>query len=410
MAAWRLCGLDARHTAAAVDADRHVAVDGGAAHDAVLIAVIVDRVVLRRAVVPDRDVAGLPAPAHGVFGRGDVRLEQVEQLLAVIFRQADEALHEIAEHQRALAGFRMDAHDRMLGLVDRSGEDLVEMLSIGLGGARLHRVVVGVAVDGPELVGEPLQRRRQIEIGRGRIRPDGVAAERRDHDAAQHRYLRIGVDEGDVGVPLVGASATPAGIELQDRRRALDRADGRMRHQLAEPDGEAFLLGVVEMVLVAKEDDLVLEQHLVDGADRLVGQIARQLDVPDLGAEPRRTLDDIGARDDVIDGCRLGHDRASLTAIPCDEAPPCADRRNDGGDKRNHFRLRALLRRNVLRQTAGVRNIDHRDPIWSMMNALALRPAIVKAISRQSMKRNQLCFRRRATNASPPMPTLKHLQ
>lgn len=33
------------------------------------------------------------------------------------------------------------------------------------------------------------------------------------------------------------------------------------------------------MALVAKEEDLVLEQHLVDRTDCLIGQVARQLDV-----------------------------------------------------------------------------------------------------------------------------------
>ncbi len=58
-----------------------------------------------------------------------------------------------------------------------------------------------------------------------------------------------------------------------------------MRHQLAEPDGKPLLLGIVEMVLIAEEDDLVLEQHLVDRSDGLVRKIARELDVPDFGAD-----------------------------------------------------------------------------------------------------------------------------
>ena len=208
------------------------------------------------------------------------------------------------------------------------------MLAVGLGGARFHRIVVRVAVDRPELVGEPLQRRRKVEIGRGRIRPDGVAAERRDHDAAQHRYLRVGVNKGDVGMPLVGTSATPARVEFQDRRRALDRADGRMRHQLAQPDSETFLLRIIEMVLVAKEDDLVLEQHLVDRADRFIGQIARQLDILDLRAEPCRPFDDIRAGDDVINGGRLGHDHASPPRSLLVTAPPGTGRGDGGGDER----------------------------------------------------------------------------
>jgi hypothetical protein len=45
-----------------------------------------------------------------------------------------------------------------------------------------------------------------------------------------------------------------------------------------------------------------------------------------------------------------------------------------------------------------------------MMNNLALRVQIVKAIDRQSMKRNQLCFQRRAMIASSTTPALKYLR
>ncbi|SPP97844.1 protein of unknown function [Bradyrhizobium vignae] len=272
-----------------------------------LIAVVIDRVVLGRAVVPNRNVAGPPGPAHRIFRRRDVRLEQLEQLLAVIFRQADEALDEIAEHERALAGFGMDTHHRMLGLVDGAGEHLVEMLPVRLRRPRLHGVVVGVAVDRPEPVGELAQRCRQVAISRRRIRPHGVTAIGRDHHAAQHRNFRIGVDEVDVGVPLIGTAANAAGVQFQDRGRAIGGADGRMRYKLAEPDRKALLLGIV--ALVAEEDDLVLEQHLVHGADDVVGQIARQFYVPDLGADPCRALDDVGARNDVVDGGRAAHVR-----------------------------------------------------------------------------------------------------
>src|SRR5579883_1316968 len=149
----RLGSLDPGDAGAAIDADRHLSVERDAADHAVLIAIIVHGIVLRGTIVPDRDVALPPAPAHGVFGRGDMRLEQIEQLLAVVFRHPEEALYEIAEHERPLAGLRMDPNHGMLGLIDRAGEDLVEMLSIGFAGALLHRIVIGVAVDRPELVG-----------------------------------------------------------------------------------------------------------------------------------------------------------------------------------------------------------------------------------------------------------------
>jgi hypothetical protein len=65
---------------AAIDADRDIAGDGGAAHDAALIAVIVDRDMLGGAVVPDRDIARLLAPAHGIFQSRHMALQQVEEM------------------------------------------------------------------------------------------------------------------------------------------------------------------------------------------------------------------------------------------------------------------------------------------------------------------------------------------
>src|SRR4051812_21182557 len=50
--------------AASVDADGHVAVDRHPEEPARVLAVVVDRAVLGGAVVPDRDVAGRPPPAH----------------------------------------------------------------------------------------------------------------------------------------------------------------------------------------------------------------------------------------------------------------------------------------------------------------------------------------------------------
>lgn len=51
---------------------------------------------------------------------------------------------------------------------------------------------------------------------------------------------RLGL--GDV----VGSAAAPAGVELENRRRPVARADRRMGHELAEAAGEAFVRGIVE--------------------------------------------------------------------------------------------------------------------------------------------------------------------
>lgn len=94
------------------------------------------------------------------------------------------------------------------------------------------------------------------------------------------------------------------------------RADRRVRNQFAEPHGKTLLPRVVEMVLVAEEDDLVLEQNLVDRRDRPVREIARELDVPDLRADTCRPLDDIRARNDVVDGDCVRHVIFPKIAIP----------------------------------------------------------------------------------------------
>src|SRR4051794_10283968 len=50
-----------------VDADHALSGDGGATHRAVLAVIVIDRIVLGRLVVPDRDVVRPPAPAHSVL-------------------------------------------------------------------------------------------------------------------------------------------------------------------------------------------------------------------------------------------------------------------------------------------------------------------------------------------------------
>lgn len=67
--------LDALYTAAPVDADRHVNINGDPPNDAMLVAVIVGRIMMCYVIVPDRNIALLPAPAHRVFGRSDMTLQ-----------------------------------------------------------------------------------------------------------------------------------------------------------------------------------------------------------------------------------------------------------------------------------------------------------------------------------------------
>jgi hypothetical protein len=78
----------AHDAAAAVDGHGCSSVYGDPAHHVVLIAVIVDRVVLCGAIVPNGNVTDLPLPAHGVFEPRHVILEQLEQAHGIRGRNA----------------------------------------------------------------------------------------------------------------------------------------------------------------------------------------------------------------------------------------------------------------------------------------------------------------------------------
>src|SRR5207253_9617723 len=58
--------------------------DGEPPHAAALAVIVVDRVVLRAAVVPDRERAGRPADAAGEFGPRLVRLKPFDQRAALV--------------------------------------------------------------------------------------------------------------------------------------------------------------------------------------------------------------------------------------------------------------------------------------------------------------------------------------
>src|SRR5262249_9194959 len=89
-----------------------------APHAAALAVVVVDRVVLRAAVVPDRERARHPAHAAGELVPGLVRLEEVDDRPALLLAHVAKA-HGVAAAavERLLARLGVRARDRMLGLV-----------------------------------------------------------------------------------------------------------------------------------------------------------------------------------------------------------------------------------------------------------------------------------------------------
>src|SRR5471032_473327 len=105
-------------------ANRHFALERHPPHDALLGPVIVHRVMLGRTVIPDRHIAALPAPAHGVFQTRHMALQQVEQMRRVRQRIALDTFDEVPQQQTLLTADGMYPHHRMLGLVYRRSEDL----------------------------------------------------------------------------------------------------------------------------------------------------------------------------------------------------------------------------------------------------------------------------------------------
>src|SRR5215218_9277453 len=73
---------------------RPIADDRDALHHAWLREVVRRRVVLRRAVVPEHEVAGLPTKAHLVLRVGRLAAQQIEQLVALVAVQPDDVLGE----------------------------------------------------------------------------------------------------------------------------------------------------------------------------------------------------------------------------------------------------------------------------------------------------------------------------
>ena len=267
----------ARHAAPAVDAHRRDAVERHPPHHAMLIAVVVDRIVLRRAVVPDRDVAGRPTPPHRVFRRDHVALQQREQMCRIGARQPDDPLHEVAQQQRALAGFRMDVHDRMLGLVQRRRERVAEALRFFLRCRRTSRgIVVLVRMHGPQPIREVAQFRRQVAIGRHGVGPQRIAAGRSARPPRAGSTRRISVDERHVGMPGIRAPATRR-IDLEQIGRTVLHRHRRMRDRLAQQIREGFLSGIVQMLLAAEEDHLVIVQRLANRRDLFLVDVAREM-------------------------------------------------------------------------------------------------------------------------------------
>src|SRR5262245_42705033 len=92
-----------------------VALDGDTLHHPALWVVVGRRVVLRGAVVPERDRAGLPTQPHLPLGMHRLLAQAVEQPLALFVVATDDPFgEERVDIQGLASGLRMCADDGML--------------------------------------------------------------------------------------------------------------------------------------------------------------------------------------------------------------------------------------------------------------------------------------------------------
>ena len=195
----------------------------------VRVAVVDDRAVLRRAVVPDRDVADAPVPAHRVLGPRHVVLERADDRARQVDRVTDQPVREPAEQQRALTGLGMHGHRRMLGAVDRRHELLaaLEPRRIRTAAVDAHVASARSCESTRSVSASSRNSGESVVVRVHRVGPHRVAADFGDHDAAQAREAHRLIEERHVGVP-VGRGRALRGVDLFHQRLVGRRLDRRV--------------------------------------------------------------------------------------------------------------------------------------------------------------------------------------
>ena len=162
--------------------------------------VVVERVVLDAAVVPQRQRAGLPAETAGEFGPRLVREEEVEQRRAFGLGHPGKAERVAAlDIERLAAGLGMGAHDRV------SATYAAARPRGAPSRMRSSRVLVTSALadelTADEAVEQAPQPRRQGLVGEIHVGEQRVAATRRHLAREQHRAHRRAFEIRGVGMP-----------------------------------------------------------------------------------------------------------------------------------------------------------------------------------------------------------------
>ena len=271
--------------------ERTLAFDLGAMHDAPRARIERVAAMHDAPVVPEDEIAGAPlvAPAQRVGGG---RLpDAIEQRVRFVERQPFEPrVAAPAEIEMPPSGFRVDADERM----KRAGGGARIVARRDAGAEVPAAVVRAVVLDAQRQSGraQVLGERVPRTVHRAEAR---VAAGWRNFERIERAGLRRVGQVRHVGVPdrLAGAEAADGDAVFNDVRHDIDLRkafdepaavllDWRLVER-AEPPAEGDQVGVGEL-LIAEQDDGVIEPRLVDGGERRVIDRA-QIDAADFGAE-----------------------------------------------------------------------------------------------------------------------------
>ena len=181
---------------------------------------------------------------------------------------------EAPQEEGPFSGLGMDPDDGVLGLEDLGDEggQVGQAHLAELGSERHHvgpTVVVAIGVHGPQPIGQLAQVVGQIGVAGHGVGPEGVTADFGQHHGPDDGEHGGSIDEGDVGVPVVGG--TP-GQRVQIENELLTVHHGERRvplGQRSEAAAEVDLLAGAQ-VLAPDEDDAVGQQGGPHAGDLVV--------------------------------------------------------------------------------------------------------------------------------------------
>ncbi len=223
--------------------------------------------------------------AAGEFRLGDVLEQEAQHGVAFGARQIDDVGGEAGiDEQALLAGGRVGAHHR----VDHRGMPGPRLLPLGLlgrAGEAVGREGFGEIMRRREAVEEALQPVRKAGIGGHHVRPQRVAADRRQLAGIEHRAHRRRLDEGDVGVPVVVVGRIAGmGVQHDDLLHLGIVGIERVDMQRAEAGGEVALLAWRQFLILEEQHAVAIEQR-ADRRHRFIAEPGRQVDAADGGAD-----------------------------------------------------------------------------------------------------------------------------